>query len=91
MVGSVGRTFRVRREFRRTGVGVIYDSRYFYNDWFPELLVLCYMRSWSGHRTRSASPALGAQETPKLVRDNGGASRSLILEAKKDPRRERCV
>jgi len=40
MVVSVARTFRVRREFRRAGaVGVIYDSRYFHNDWFSELLV----------------------------------------------------
>jgi hypothetical protein len=39
MVVSVGRALRVRSEFRRT-IGVIYDSRYFHNDWFSELLVL---------------------------------------------------
>jgi hypothetical protein len=43
MVGSVGRTLGVPRGFPRTlgrflGWGA-YDSRYFHNDWFPELLV----------------------------------------------------
>jgi len=93
MVGPVGRTFRVPTELLRTPGGsfagamalVIFITIGFLSCWF----LLYALMEWT-QDPRGKSDAR-FERTRKSITGSVGTSTSLIFEAKKHSRRERCV